>query len=120
MLSRTVAIAGLLIVLVGCAQVRTQRTQAGREGERSASASIFVTDEPPADVALIVCERDAVKLKDQVVRTERHGVHLLIDAPGAPRVLDQEVDSMSRTRGAPGASISTTSHGRTAARKGSS
>jgi len=54
----------------------------GREGERSASASIFVTDEPPADVALIVCERDAVKLKDQVVRAERDGVHLLVENPG--------------------------------------
>jgi hypothetical protein len=29
-----------------------------------------------------VCERDAVKLKDQVVRTERDGVHLLVENPG--------------------------------------
>jgi hypothetical protein len=93
MLSRTVAIAGLLIVLVVCAQVRTQRTQAGREGERSASASIFVTDEPPADVALIVCERDAVKLKDQVVRTERDGVHLLVENPGGAWGVDLHHES---------------------------
>jgi hypothetical protein len=85
-------ISALLIVLVGCAQEQTPRTKAGQP-DASASAIGSAMDESPADVAHVVCERDAVSLKDQVVRAQRDGVHLLVGNPAVAWGVELHHDS---------------------------
>jgi len=92
MLSRTVTFSAVLIVLVGCAQERTTWTQAG-QSQASASAGSSLTDDSAADVAHVVCEKDAVSVKDQVVRGRRDGVHLLVENPGGAWGVDLHHES---------------------------
>lgn len=90
-MSRALAFsAALLFVLAGCAQAQTPR--AGQP-DTSASAIGSLMDESPADVAHVECELDAVTVKDQVVRAQRDGVHLLVENPGGAWGVELRHDS---------------------------
>ena len=65
-----------LIVLVGCAQERTPRPQAGQ------SEASTLADAAPAEVADVVCERDSLTLENPLVRAQRDGVHVTIENRG--------------------------------------
>jgi hypothetical protein len=58
----------LLLVLAACAD------------ERSAPAE--TTSDPPADVAVVICERGAIRLETPVVRAWEDGVHFRFENPG--------------------------------------
>jgi hypothetical protein len=102
MLGRVVASSAVLITLAGCAEARSATAKGGIPS-RAFSKAILVADSSPADVAHVVCEKDAVRLENPDVRAQRDGVHFLIE-----------------NQATPGVSISTTIRGRTAPRRGSS
>src|SRR2546423_1650237 len=82
MLSRRVSISAVVILFLGCARAPSQRTQAAGQPRTSASASSSVVDQSAADVTHVVCERNAVKVKNPVVAAQPDGVHLLVENPG--------------------------------------
>jgi len=81
MLSRMATLSAVMIVLAGCADTPTGR--AGSTGAPGrAKASSPATDGSAADVAHVVCEKDAVRLESPVVRAHRDGVRFLIENRG--------------------------------------
>lgn len=86
----------LLIVLVGCAQ---EETPEASQPNAFASAPGSILDEAPADVAHVVCEKDAVGLRGQVVRAQRDGVHLLVGNPGGAWGVELHHDSWAHGTG---------------------
>lgn len=92
MLGRVVASSAVLITLAGCAEARSATTKGGIPS-RAFSKAILVADSSPADVARVVCEKDAVRLKNPDVRAQRDGVHFLIENPGDAWGVDLHRDS---------------------------
>lgn len=81
MARRSLGLCAWLIMLVGCASSLPVSTQpAGDPG--SASATSAVVEQPPADVARVVCARDAVRLDTHVVRAHANGVSFVFENPG--------------------------------------
>jgi hypothetical protein len=66
--SRIVALSALLLVLAACADAPSAPTEP--------------MNEPPADVAVVICERGAVRLETPVVRAWEDGVHFRSENPG--------------------------------------
>jgi hypothetical protein len=83
MVTQTVSISAALILLIGCARAGTP-TAAQQQTQPGASA----VDGSAADVARIVCEKDAVVLRDDTVRAQLDGVHLLVENPGGAWGID--------------------------------
>ncbi len=92
MLSRFVVTSAVLSLLAGCAEARTAPRQGGNLSEASADVS-STTDASAADVAQVVCERDAVRLQNPVVRAKQDGVHFLIKNPGGAWGVDLHHES---------------------------
>jgi hypothetical protein len=92
MLGRVVATSAVLITLAGCADARSATTRGGIPSRASSEASL-VANSSPADAAHAVCEKDAVRLENPVVRAQRDGVHILIENPGDAWGIDVHHDS---------------------------
>src|SRR5437867_2614210 len=93
MLSRVVSVPATLILLVSCGRAPSHTSGDTAAAHASASASRSANDESAVDVAHIVCEKDAVIVRDQVVRAERDGVHLLVANPGGAWGIDLHHES---------------------------
>ncbi len=92
MLSRLAATCAIMVSVAGCANVLGPGAGTPTSA-RPADTSSAVTEEPAADVAHVVCEKDAVRLDDPVVRAHSDGVHLLIENPGAAWGVDLHHES---------------------------
>jgi hypothetical protein len=77
MLRLILALSVLLPALAGCGGGSPVRT-----GDRDSSGLAPGVDEQPADVARIVCGKDAVRVETPVVRAQRDGVHLELENSG--------------------------------------
>jgi len=79
---RVVAVSAVLMLLAGCSKAGSAMTQRRSVSLKDTTTSTPTRDAFSADIARVVCEKDAVSLNDPVVRAHRDGVHFLIENRG--------------------------------------